>query len=69
MPMNELEVSERVGSRGREDADALARVAGARIAALMSSKTLASTPSGLSAAFTRYGPSVPMSTAVRLYRQ
>ena len=36
-----------------------------RIAALMSSKTLASTPSGLSGALTRYGPSVPISTAFR----
>ena len=37
----------------------------ARIAALMPSNTLASTPSGLSGALTRYGPSVPMSTALR----
>ena len=36
-----------------------------RIAALMSSKTFASTPSGLSAVLRRYGPSVPISTALR----
>src|SRR5438876_7533374 len=35
------------------------------MAALRPSKTLLSTPSGLSAVFTRYGPSVPMSTALR----
>src|SRR6202795_5237709 len=35
------------------------------MAALMPSKALLSTPSALSAVLTRYGPSVPMSTALR----
>src|SRR5580704_11357929 len=37
----------------------------ARMALLMPSNTLGSTPSALSEALTRYGPSVPISTALR----
>src|SRR5213593_4626697 len=46
---------------GRQDAVGVA----VRIPALMPAKTLGSTPSGLSAALTRYGPSVPIRTALR----
>jgi len=51
-----VEVTEELHQKGRRSA---------RMAALMPSNTLASTPSGLSDAFTRYGPSVPMSYALR----